>query len=93
VIPLSGQRVVITGAAQGLGAAIARVFARAGADLVLVDLSAEGLAEVGAACGGRAKLITADLADAEATRAALAEITDGPVHTLIHNAAILQPEP
>ena len=57
---------MITGAAQGLGAAIARVFARAGADLVLVDLSAEGFAEVGAACGGRAKLITADLADAEA---------------------------
>ncbi|MBO6602346.1 MAG: SDR family oxidoreductase [Roseicyclus sp.] len=89
---LAEQTVVITGAAQGLGAAIARVFAGQGARLVLMDLDAEGLAAVKAATGGRTETLTVDLADAEATADAIAAIR-GPVGTLIHNAAILRPEP
>ena len=89
---LSKQRVVITGAGQGLGAAIARVFADQGADLVLMDVDAAGLKSVNAQIGGLAKTITVDLADAEAASSAIANIS-GPVDTLIHNAAILRPEP
>ncbi|MFV1877726.1 SDR family NAD(P)-dependent oxidoreductase [Nioella sp.] len=89
---LSGQRVLITGAAQGLGAGLARVFAGQGAELVLMDFDAEGLASVNAQIGGLAHLINVDLADADATQSAI-EALPGPVDTLIHNAAILRPEP
>ncbi len=89
---LAGQRVLITGAGQGLGAAIARVFAGQGADLVLMDIDAAGLSAVNDAVGGRALCLTVDLADATATAAAIAALP-GPVDTLIHNAAILRPEP
>lgn len=85
---LAGQRVLITGAAQGLGAGIARVFADAGAELILMDCNSPIWAEL--PCKWDYKEV--DLADAAATQAALADI-DGPIDTLIHNAAILRPEP
>ncbi|WP_341862592.1 SDR family oxidoreductase [Gymnodinialimonas sp. 57CJ19] len=83
---------MITGAAQGLGAAIARVFAGLGADLVLMDVDAAGLEAVNAQLADTATVIAVDLADAAATERAIAAIP-GPVDTLIHNAAILRPEP
>jgi NAD(P)-dependent dehydrogenase (short-subunit alcohol dehydrogenase family) len=89
---LSDQRVVITGAGQGLGAAIARVFAAQGADLVLLDVNAGGLDAINDQIGGAATVICVDLADADATAKAIATIS-GPIDTLIHNAAILRPEP
>lgn len=87
------QRVVITGAAQGLGAAIARAFAARGAELVLLDVDAAGLAEVNAQIGGGALTLPCDLADADQTAAAIARFMANPqVDTLIHNAAILRAE-
>ncbi len=86
------QRVVITGAAQGLGAAIARAFAAQGADLILIDRDAEGLRQISAQTQGLP--LTCDLSDAAQTEAAIARFLPGPpVDTLIHNAAILHPEP
>ena len=85
---LAGQRVIVTGAAQGLGAGIARDFAARGADLILMDRDGPGLR----ALGLTARLVEVDLADAADTEAAIARI-GGPVDTLIHNAAILRPEP
>jgi NAD(P)-dependent dehydrogenase (short-subunit alcohol dehydrogenase family) len=89
---LADQRIVITGAGHGLGAAIALVFAGQGADLVLMDVNEDGLTSVNDRIGGTATTITVDLADAEATARAIAAVP-GPVDTLIHNAAILRPEP
>ena len=83
---LSGQTVCITGAAQGLGAAIARAFAEAGARLVLVDVDA-GHAHP------EATWIRADLGTEAGFRAVAGQLADLPVDTLIHNAAILRPEP
>ena len=90
---IPGSRVVITGAAQGLGAALARAFADAGARLVLMDRDAEALASLGAQTGGLC--LPVDLSDASATQDAIAQMLaeDGRVDTLIHNAAILVPEP
>jgi len=90
---VAGSRVVITGAAQGLGAALARAFADAGARLVLMDRDAAGLNALAAETGGTA--IPVDLADAGATQAAIAAILaeDAQIDTLIHNAAILVPQP
>jgi 3-oxoacyl-[acyl-carrier protein] reductase len=50
---LSGKTVLITGAGRGLGAAMARSLASKGAHLALVDLDADGLAEVRAACSAQ----------------------------------------
>ncbi|MEM8588533.1 MAG: SDR family oxidoreductase [Pseudomonadota bacterium] len=89
---LSEQTVLITGAAQGLGAAVARVFGGSGARLILLDRDEAGLAAVAGAIGGAVETHAVDLSDAAATEAALAKL-GGPVDTLIHNAAILKPKP
>ncbi len=89
---LSGRRILVTGAAQGLGAAIARHCAGIGADLLLMDRDTAGLNATLAACPG-ALGITVDLSDADATSRAISGLIDGPVDALIHNAAILKVEP
>ena len=88
---LADQTIVVTGAAQGLGAAVARHLAGQGARLVLMDYNAEGLAQTQVLCPG-AQAIVVNLSDAGDTVRAIAQIP-GQVHTLIHNAAILRVEP
>ena len=61
--PLEGQTVLVTGAALGLGAAIARHLHAGGAHLTLMDRDATGLAAVAAACGNAVSAVV-DLADA-----------------------------
>lgn len=89
--PFDQQTVLVTGAAQGLGAAIARYLSGLGARLVLMDRNGGALAQTAATCPG-AQAIVADLSDAAATEAAIAQVA-GSVTTLIHNAAILKVEP
>lgn len=91
--PVNGSRVVITGAAHGLGAALARAFGDAGVRLVLMDRDAGALEHVRAQAGGLC--LPVDLSDATATRDAIASMLaeDGRIDTLIHNAAILVPQP
>ena len=48
---LAGKRAVITGAAQGIGAAIARAFAAEGAELLLADIDSSKLAAIAAELG------------------------------------------
>ena len=63
---MTGKVALVTGAASGLGRATALKLAEAGADLCLVDINAEGLAETAAAVEalGRAALVhPADLSD------------------------------
>jgi len=47
---LNGKVVIITGAAAGIGAATARLFAQRGANLTLLDINREGLGKVEAEC-------------------------------------------
>lgn len=58
---VEGRRVVITGGSRGIGAALAREFAGAGADVVVVARPSADLDEVAAEVGGRA--LAADLTD------------------------------
>jgi NAD(P)-dependent dehydrogenase (short-subunit alcohol dehydrogenase family) len=84
---LTDRVAVITGAAQGIGAAIATAFARFGADVAICDRDAEGLertaAEV-AAAGRRSDTVLLDVRDGDAVRAWVEGIER--VDVLVNNA-------
>ena len=90
----AGRIMLVTGAASGIGRAIARHLARLGAQTVLLDLQAEGLArtsqQIVAAGGFEPLLVPVDLTDAVATAAAVqcAIHTFGGVDALVSNAGI-----
>lgn len=83
---LAGKRAVVTGGASGIGVAIARRLARAGASVVVCDRQAEGARAVAAEIAGEAWVV--DLADTEA----LADLRlDADI--LVNNAGIQQVAP
>ncbi len=84
---LSGRRVLVTGGSRGIGEAIARVCATAGADVALVARSPDQLEKVAADIGGRAYV--ADLADPSQVDGLIARVErDGPIDVLVNNAGI-----
>jgi NAD(P)-dependent dehydrogenase (short-subunit alcohol dehydrogenase family) len=91
--PLSQQTVIVTGAAHGLGRAIATAFAQAGARLILVDYDEKGLAALASEIP-TATTYRTDLSKADATKELIQIIRaeHGPIHTLIHNAGVLKLE-
>ncbi|NEE03755.1 SDR family NAD(P)-dependent oxidoreductase [Phytoactinopolyspora halotolerans] len=95
---LAGRVAVVTGAGSGIGAAIAERLAAEGAHVMLVDVSAEGLAEtekrIAAAAGG-ASPFAGDVAD-PGTWSALAEAVEGGhggLDILVNNAATVRVAP
>lgn len=85
---LSGKRVVITGAAGGLGRAFAEGFAAAGAIVMAADVNAAGLAETAHLTGGHAQTVDVTSAASCTALAAAAQARMGGVDILINNAAI-----
>ncbi|KMO35358.1 hypothetical protein VQ02_17450 [Methylobacterium variabile] len=85
---LTGRRIVISGAAGGIGSATARLCAEQGARLVLADrLAPEEIRDrVGAAVAGAAEIHSLDTGCRRAVTALAAEV--GPVYGLIDTAAI-----
>ncbi|PZQ46447.1 MAG: short-chain dehydrogenase [Rhodovulum sulfidophilum] len=86
----AGRAVAVTGAAHGIGRAIAMAFAAGGADLALFDIDAEALGETAAtlrAKGGRVLEVPGDLLDPERVVAGFAEAAEalGPVDILVNN--------
>ncbi len=69
---LEGRIAIVTGAASGFGAGIARRYAAAGARVVVADLNAEGAREVAASLGGSGLAVHCDVADGASVRAAVA---------------------
>ena len=86
---LSGKVVVITGAARGLGAELARQVARQGAQVALLGLEPALLAEVAASCPGSATW-EVDVTDGAALSRVAAEVQDrlGPADVVVANAGI-----
>jgi NAD(P)-dependent dehydrogenase (short-subunit alcohol dehydrogenase family) len=90
---LAGRTVVVTGAARGLGRAIAEACAAAGARLVLADVLTEtGMATTEAltARGHQARFVPVDLADPASIQRFADDIAahEGEAHGLVNNAAV-----
>ncbi len=87
--PLSGQSVLITGAAHGMGAEVARRLAAHGARVSLVGLGATELRRVAADCPGSV-VFDADVTDRDALDAAVAGTVEafGGIDTVFANAGI-----
>jgi NAD(P)-dependent dehydrogenase (short-subunit alcohol dehydrogenase family) len=86
---LTGQSAIITGAASGLGAACARLFADEGARLVLVDVNEGALSGVCCQIPGSISVVGSVSDEATAQRAVGAAIAGfGGVNVLVNNAAI-----
>jgi citronellol/citronellal dehydrogenase len=89
---VAGQTALVTGAATGLGRAIAQQLAEAGADLVLAARNLERLeqaaAEIGAATGRRVEAAMVNIRDRASVEAlgALVRERHGQVDMLINNA-------
>ena len=85
--------VVVTGAAGGIGTAIARRFASEGARVVVTDVNAEGIAATVAglrAEGGRARGVASDISKADGCKAVVADVLaqEGRIDVLCNNAGI-----
>lgn len=91
---LEGRAVIVTGAAQGIGRAIAAQVVALGGAAALVDLNAEGLAKAQEELGrDRTLRLNGDVSDPDLAEAAVAETVArfGAVHGLVNNAGTTRP--
>lgn len=90
---LQGRVALVTGGGRGIGAAIAQVFARAGAQVLIANRTADAGEAVAAAIraeGGQAQALGCDVGQPTACEAAVqaAVATFGALDIVVHNAAI-----
>jgi NAD(P)-dependent dehydrogenase (short-subunit alcohol dehydrogenase family) len=92
-IDLAGRRVIVTGAASGIGVETARALAGTGAEVTLavrdVEAGERTAADITATTGNAAlRVERLDLAD-RASIAAFARRWQGPLHVLVNNAGVM----
>jgi 3-oxoacyl-[acyl-carrier protein] reductase len=92
---LSGRIAVVTGAARGIGAAEAIRLAQEGANVAVLDLSAEACRETVEAIeahGAEAMAVACDVSSAQQVEKAFEEVAGrfGTIHILVNNAGLLR---
>ena len=92
---LTGCHALVTGAGQGIGAAIARMLSAEGATLTLLGRRRAPLEQVAASLETACTVVTADVSDADAVTAAFAESRTqrGPITILVNNAGQAESAP
>ncbi|MGW4365810.1 SDR family NAD(P)-dependent oxidoreductase [Nocardia takedensis] len=97
IFDLTGRSALVTGAAGGIGAAVAAAFAARGAAVLVTDLdlvAAAATAEKIVADGGVAASAALDVrerADADRAAAAAADLAGGALHIVVNNAGVTDP--
>ena len=89
---LQVKRALVTGAASGIGRAIAGEFARAGAEVILLDLRLEAALEAAAALravsGARCSALACNVSDEASVQSAFASIPDARLDILVNSAGV-----
>ena len=87
---LQNKAALVTGAARGIGAAIARRFVAEGAHVMLADVDQTAVQALAADLGESALAVSLDVTDAEDWRAAVDALTEaaGGVDILVNNAGL-----
>ncbi|MCZ0963009.1 SDR family NAD(P)-dependent oxidoreductase [Paracoccus benzoatiresistens] len=86
---LTGRKIIITGAGSGIGRESARIFAREGAELALLDRDLEALRATAAETGG--SVFKLDVTDPDQVQSVIASAADalGGIDGLLNSAGIL----
>ena len=87
---LTGQVAIVTGAAAGIGEAIARRLARAGAAVAIADRNEDGAREVADSIGGGSFAVAVDIASSSSVNEAVNQVLAhaGQIDILVNNAGI-----
>ncbi|WAC54147.1 SDR family NAD(P)-dependent oxidoreductase [Gordonia sp. SL306] len=94
---LTGRAAVVTGAAGGIGSAVAAALATAGAAVMVTDVNESAAAEVAekiSLSGGKAVSMALDVSDRDAADGVMsraAALGDGHVHIVVNNAGVTAP--
>ncbi len=94
IVDLSGRNVMVTGAGQGIGRALAELCLRLGANVTVIDMRGDGLRELVEAAGAK-RVFAAEgsVADPVFVRDTVTRscATFGGIHGLVNNAGITRP--
>jgi len=95
---ITGQIAVVTGAGRGIGRSVAKLFAAAGAKVVVADILGDLTAAVAGeivASGGEAHSVPVDISDETSVKALYVKSSErfGPCDILVHCAAIFPKHP